>query len=424
MSVVPSFHEYFKDDPTQVHFRNEYKECALHVTDNQGNARRIDLDLFGCNDPSDLQRLQGASSWSIIWINDPAPMVDRGNAGVPEWVYDHAAYRSTRRSDTPSRLQLDLNYSEELHWTYKRLIMEPDIDPDAPLIVKRVFFTNYGELAALNEEARQMAIRVFSHDPTAKARYVEGRFAQFKPGKDVAPGYRKEIHLCPNIIVPAAGLECFASFDGWTNPTCVLGQITTHRRLIFIDSVRDEGSDIRTLLETQVAPILRSPKWNNKWRSWRICGDFSIATPDQSNRNHSAAKDIEAFFRKFERGPLKPRFEKGAARWADLERTFNYWLVHPDHKNRPMVYLSNDNHLLHKGLNGAWHYKMDNSGNIVGTTPVPDEISHVMSAWANAVYVLLGRVDRPADRRKEAVAMNAKLRNRANTYAVRGWRGA
>jgi len=415
ISVVPSFFEYFEVAPGQVHFKNENKELRIDVA----GGLKIEADLFGCNDPADLQRLQGASSWSLIWINDPAPMTERQNAGVPEVVYDHAAYRSTRRSGGPSRLQIDMNYAEETHWTYRRLILEPDIDPETPLIVKRVFHVPYAEIQVLNEEAMQMARRVFSHDETARARYVEGRFAEFKPGKNVAPGYRRAIHLCPSVIEPAAGLECFAFCDGWHNPTCVLGQITKSNRLVYIDTVRVEGSDISTLLETQVGPLLGNPKWKDKWRSWRIGGDRTMATPDQGNINHKSSEDVEKFFSQFGHGVYKPRFEGGPVTWREIERSFNYWLVHSNQNNDPMIYLSASNHLLDKGLNGAWHFKIDNSGNIVGTEPVKDEISHVMDAWANSVCVLLGsqivRVSKGAMKQ-----VTTKMRNRAKSYGSTG----
>src|SRR5208337_5032752 len=96
------------------------------------------------------------------------------------------------------------------------------------------------------------------------------------------------------------------------------------------------------------------------------------------------------FFAQFGHGVYKPRFEGGPVTWREIERTFNYWLIHNDPDNQPMIYISASNHLLDKGLNGAWHFKTDNSGNVVGTEPVKDEISHVMDAFANSVYVLLG----------------------------------
>jgi hypothetical protein len=417
ISVVPSFMEFFQAAPHHCQFKNEYKEMRINIA----GGYHIDADLFGCNDPADLQRLQGASSWSLIWINDPAPMTERGNAGVPEVVYEHAAYRSTRKSDSPSRLQIDMNYAEETHWTYRRLILEPDIDPDNPLIVKQVWHVPYSECFGYNEEAIQMASRVFK-DEASRARYVEGKFAEFKPGKGVAPAYRRAIHLCPAEIIPAEGLECFAFCDGWFNPTCILGQVTTARRLIYIDTVRAEGTDISTLLETQVGPLLRSPRWKNKWRSWRIGGDRTMATPDQGNIRHKASDDVEKFFKQFSGGVYPPRFEGGPVKWSDLSSSFNHWLLQRDPDNQPMIYLSRTNHLLDKALNGGWHYKVDNSGNIIGNEPVKNELSHIGDGWANSVYVQLGQTPR---RRADAAAIarqNLKWRQRAQSYAVQGGR--
>ena len=424
ISVVPSFFEFFQESPGEVNFKNENKELRINLD----GGHHIHADLFGCNDPADLQRLQGASSWSLIWINDPAPMTERGNAGVPEVVYDHAAYRAMRRSGAPGRLQIDMNYAEETHWTYRRLILEPDDDPATPLIHKRVFHVSYAETATLNEEAMQMAQRVFSHDPTAKARYVEGRFAEFKPGKEVAPGYRREIHLCPSVLMPGVGMESFAFCDGWHNPSVVLGQITKSNRLIFIDTVRAEGSDIASLLETQVGPLLRSPKWTDpmtkqgKWSSWRIGGDPSMATPDQGNIRHKSSQDVEKFFKQFGHGIYPPKFESGPVTWRERERTINYWLIHNDPRNRPMIYLSASNHLLDKGLNGAWHFQIDNSGNIRGNEPMKDEISHPMDAWSYAVCVLLGKVGLQKIDMAAMARQRMKQLHRAEAYAVQGGR--
>ena len=78
-SIVPSFYEFFQESPGMVRFKDENRYMIINLS----NGHKIEADLFGVNDPADLQRLQGASSWSLIWINDPAPMTEKGNAGVP-----------------------------------------------------------------------------------------------------------------------------------------------------------------------------------------------------------------------------------------------------------------------------------------------------------------------------------------------------
>lgn len=429
-SIVPSFYEFFQESPGMVRFKDENRYMIINLS----NGHKIEADLFGVNDPADLQRLQGASSWSLIWINDPAPMTEKGNAGVPESAYEHAAYRAMRKSRLPGRLQVDMNYAEETHWTYRRLILEPDIDPESPLIRKEVFHTHYDEVQSRNIEAEQMASRVF-RDEAARARYVEGRFAEFKPGRSVTPSYKRSVHLCPYIIAPAAGLDCFAFFDGWHNPSCILGQITQYNRMIFIDTCRLEGADVSTLLENQVGPLLYKPAWKNKWRSWRIGGDFSMNQPDQSNINHKVADDVEKFFENLLKNegadqnprfikvvsPIKflPKFEPGPSKWTTIEQTINKALLMRDPRNNPMVYLSATNHLLDKGLNGAWHYPVDNSGNVRSMKPQKDEISHVMDGWANAVSVVLG-TQAVTISRKAQKEQAAKIKARINSYGPGG----
>ena len=418
-SIVRSFNEYFQYAPRMVHFSNEDRKMTINLA----GGFKIEADLFGVNDPGDLQRLQGASSWSLIWINDPAPMVGSSNAGVPEWAFNHAAYRAMRKSDLPGRLQIDMNYGEELHWTTRRLLEAPDFNPDYPLIRKEVFHTSYAEVQARNLEAEQMAGFIFT-DEGDRARYVDGRPAEFKPGKTVAKTYKRADHLCTSIIHPHPALESFAFFDGWSNPACVLGQITKNNRLIYLDTVWLEGSDVATLLENQVGPLLHSPKWTDpetrqgKWRSWRIGGDFSMGIPDQGNIRHKTSDDVQNFFKQFDRGS-NPRFEAGASKWKYLRESIIYWLRQNDPERQPMIYLSADNRFLDKGLNGGWHYKTDNSGNAVETEPVKDLYSHICDAWANSVYVLLGKEPRKINA-WQYKDLNAKMRARANTYGVRG----
>jgi hypothetical protein len=415
ISLVPAFHEFFRNAPGAIKFSDEDRKLIINID------YGFELDLFGVNDPADMQRLQGASAWSFGWINDPAPMVERANAGVPEDAYEHAAYRATRADGTPSRLQIDLNYVEENHWTFRRLVMEPDIDPAAPDIRKEVFHVGDEEDATMNEESKQMARRVFKSE-AARARYVEGRYAEFRPGINVTPAYEREKHLCPSEIWPEDGLTCFAFFDGWHNPSCVLGQISKSNRLIYLDTLRLEGAAIDTLLTTQLGPLLRSPKWKDiKNSSWRIGGDWSMAIPDQGTRTNSAAQRVEEFFRRFVRG-FPPSFEKGPKAWHERETAANYWLIQNNAKGAPMIYLSNSNHLLDKGLSGAWHFKVDNSNNRLGTEPVNDSISHVCEAWVNSVYVLLGEVSTKVN--KGSVRRQAELmRRRAESYGYGPVRG-
>jgi hypothetical protein len=181
-------------------------------------------------------------------------------------------------------------------------------------------------------------------------------------------------------LTPARGLVSFRYYDSWHNPSCGLGQITTTGRLIFLDTFRLEGSDIRTLIKTQVIPALNSPRWKGKAKAWRDIGDFSMKQPDQSNRQESAARAVEDAF-----GTI---FESGPPRWEIMKLGFKRGL-NMNIMGMPAILLCPTNKLLHKALSGAWHYKTDNAGNITSTLPEKDEWSHIGDGWANGVNVLL-----------------------------------
>ena len=402
-STAVSIREFFDKYPVAYRFKNDDKELAIF------SQPRIDVRLFGIDDLGALSKLQGPE-YALIWLEEPAPMVDRINAGLSEEVFNAALVRCARQKGTEARLQISMNPADEDHWTHRRFIEDPDIDFENPLITKQVWFVPYGENQFVSETSRQAVKAAYKDDPAAYTRYVLGQFAAVYRGKKVTPEYNPLIHLAPGPLEPGRGLISFRYWDGWHNPTCGLGQITQTGRLVFLETLRLEGSDIRTLIETQVEPLLNSPRWKGKAKAWRDIGDFSMKQPDQSNRQESAARVVEDAFRTI--------FEAGPPRWEimklGLKRGFNTNIL-----GLPAIIVCPTNKLLHRGLSGAWHYKTDNAGNITNLLPEKDEISHVCDGFANGVNVLLptrGLGVFPGGRNQR----NERARKRANSYVTRG----
>ena len=417
LSIVPSIQEFFQEifpdiPPAKLYrFKNEYKELTIYTSP------RIEVDLFGIDDPASLSKLQGSSAYSLIWLNEPAPISDKANAGLSEDVFNVAVIRALRRKGTPGRLLVDMNPADDEHWTYRRFIEDDDFDPDFPLVQKQVWQVPYGENQHLKDESRQAAQKMYQNDPAAYARYVEGRFATIYRGKRVTPDYNPNIHQSPAPLAPAKGLVSFAYFDSWHSPACVLGQITSTGRLIFLNTLRLEGGDIRALIQNQVLPMINSPAWKDKPMSWRVGGDFTMKQPDQSNILESSARVVEAAFP----GCI---FQPGPSKWKHMVAGFTHALNHSV-IGLPAIYLCRNNTLLHKGLAGGWHYKTDNSGNVSRAEtvkPEKDKASHFCDAWANAVCVLLpiqSREINMADYRKKALA----IKQRVQSYTTRGAMG-
>jgi len=412
LSIVPSIQEFFREffpySSKFYRFKNEYKELTIKLP----GVPVITVDLFGIDDPASLERLKGSSAYSLIWLNEPAPIADKANAGLSEDVYKVAVVRAVRYKGAKGRLIVDMNPADMEHWTYRAFKLEPDVDPEFPLIQKQVWHVPYGENKHLKEESRQAAKRMYKDDPANYARYVKGEFATIPLGTKVTPAYNRIRHLSEFLLEPAPGLESFAFFDAWGNPSCVLGQITKNNRLIFLDTLRLLGSDIETLLELLVIPMIESPRWRGKAKAWRVGGDRTMLNMDQSSRLETAAKKVLRAF-------PGCTFEGGPTTWAMIEQHLPKVLRASDERGEPLILLSSDNNLLDKALGGGWHYKVNNQGQRVSTLPEKDENSHVGDAWANAVCVLLpSRVSKLPRGRARQAAMRAK--RRANSYAVGG----
>ena len=414
-SVVRSIEEFFQSSPGAFRFSDGYKKLTIFLKDKNKKSLNITADLFGIDDPAALSKLQGPE-YALIWLNEPAPMSDseRLSAGLSEDVFNAALVRCARQKGTKARLQVDMNPADEDHWTYRRFIEEDEIDTENPLITKAVFRVPYGENIYAKEVARQAVRAAYKDDPASYERYVLGQFAKIYKGPAVTPTYNRTKHLCPSPVIPAPGLVSFAFFDSWSNPACVLGQITQYNRLIFLNTLRLDGSDIETLIELQVIPLLESPLWKGKSKAWRIGGDPTMTNMDQSSRLVSAAKKVEKYF--------GARFEKGPTEWRMIQNHILWALRQPDQRGEPMILLSADNKLLDKALKGGWHYHINAQGNKTSTTPVKDEASHFCDAWAAAVCVLMpSRVvlKRSPGRSRE---LRQKSLRRAQTYAVQGGR--
>ena len=415
LSIVPSIQEFFEECPAAYRFHNEYKELTIY------SDPPITVDLFGIDDPASLSKLQGSSAWSFIWLNEPAPLADKANAGLSRDVYRTAVVRALRHKATPGLVMVDMNPADEDHWTYEEFLETPDFDEDFPLITKQVWHVPYGENPHLKEESRQAAMKMYAPGTPEYIRYVQGKFAPIQKGIAVTPHYDRTRHmiLAPNgkgwPLIPAGGLVGFASFDSWSNPACTLGQITQTNRLVFLDTLRLEDSDIETLMETMVVPMLESPRWKGVSRGWRICGDATMENMDQSSKNRTAARVVQKYF-------PGCRFEAGPREWNLIEPQLQYVFTHNDGRGEPLILLSGDNKLLDKGLAGAWHYRKNNSGERSSSIPVKDRASHFCDCLASAVCRLLpSRLEViPQENMDQYRQADMRQRQKACGYATQG----
>jgi hypothetical protein len=405
-STVPSIEKALlpKLGPKSYLFKDDFKLLTIF------SIPRVTLDLFGIDDPTSLGKLQGPE-YAWIMLEEPAPIAGAGrtNAGLSEDVFNAALVRCTRQEGTIGRLVVTMNPADEDHWTYRRFFEDPDIDPDNPLITKKVFRIKPGENTHVSELSRQAVRSAYKGDPSSLLRYAKGEFAPVYRGKKVTPEFSVKDHVYEAPLIPFPGLVGFRLWDGYGNPCVIMGQITQTGRAVFIDTFLIENSDIRVLIETKVLPAMGTPKWKDKCKAWRDIGDFSMLTPDQSNKQESAGKVVET--------QLHTVFERGPTKWEIMKIGLGHALRMKNEHGHHMVVINPENRLLIKALDGAWSYKVDNSGNQTSTIPQKSLWSHPGDAFANGVNVLFPSNEIKVDREKFK-KQRQQMIERASSYST------
>jgi len=407
-STVPSIKEILG---YWVNFHDDDKKMVIHSTPT------VTADLFGIDDEASLSKLQGPQ-YALIWLEEPAPIIEKANAGLPRSVFDMSIARAARQTGTTMRVQVTQNPADEDHWT-EEVANGPRIweeDPETGLqIIKEVFRIAYGENTYLNLKARLANKAAFRNDPGKYARYVDGIPAPVQKGERVTPFYNAKIHYAGRelpIIPNALGLRFY---DGYHHSVCIIAQYIPPGKIWIHAALWGDGLGIKELLEQRAVPILASPKFKGKIADWRDIGDPSMRTPDQSTTGESAAKRVERI--------LKTRFESGPTRWTYRIDPLRQALTSTCASDgAPLIQISSTAYDLHRALNGAWHWKCDNNGRRIGNLPVQREKhGDLGNALAYGVAVMMpSRALLPV---KQLRAINYNPLRRAMSYSTRPFPG-
>ncbi|HAJ26815.1 MAG TPA: hypothetical protein DCG53_06145 [Syntrophus sp. (in: bacteria)] len=387
-------------------FKNDYKKLFIKAE------FPVECDLFGIDDPASVSKLQGPQ-YGTIWLEEPAPIHEKANAGLPREVFDMSISRAGRQKGSIPNLQITQNPADENHWTTE-LQDEPYeymIADDGTVITKRTFHIRKGENKFLTALQRAMNQAAFKNDPGKWARYVEGKTATVHQGISVTPNYGPERHYSQKILPIYPNLECYRWWDGYQHPSCVIAQYNPAGQLVIHDAMVMVGAGVKELIGEKLQPLLMSPKYRDrKIPSWRDIGDPSMTTSDQSTNTMTAAKIIQQL--------LKTRFEKGPVRWNMRIEPINNALGRSISEGRPLIVISASAVPVHRALKGGWHYKVDNNGHRLGNEAVKNEADHVGNACGYGIAILLPyNVRDDYKKKKEEVDRAAKMK-RAASYGV------
>ena len=351
----------------------------------------IDVDLFGIDDLGALTKLQGGE-YSFIWLEEPAPMFERANAGLSEEVFTASLSRVARQRGAIPRLQITMNPADEDHWTHKRAIENPIMRPDdMPDIYTEVFFVKYGENPYLTSLQRQVAKAAFKDNPSLYRRYVEGEFAFVSQGEAVTPEYDPALHRSPLNLEPYPNVRGIRFYDSGHMLTCVIAQIhPITGRLIVYDTFTLENAGMIQLIRGLVKPAMATKY--KKVYDWIDTGDPALIIREMTNTEMSPAKVIER--------ELNTRYIPGVNDWATRVQAIKYVLT-----NQPLLLLSKNEELLHKALRGGWHYAKSNDGRILRDKAVKDRHSHASDAISQGLPRIINSGSfLPLHRQKEILA--------------------
>ncbi len=385
-------------------FHRDNQKMILHSNP------EVEMDLFGVSDAAALQRFQGLQV-SFVWIEEPAPIVERANAGVPRSVYEMSIARSGRQFGTHARVQITMNPATEEHWTAVEAALPNTLIRDEKTgveIRKEVFNIPYGENIYLPAASRLFNKQAFKDDPGKYERYVSGRFAEIRLGKEVTPWFNPEIHHASDELPVENGATGVMGWDGGLNCTVVVGQILGSRVVIH-DAYVGQQEGVVEVIDGFLTPLLASEKYRDKIPHWVCTGDPSLANRDQRSSADSAAREIE--------DRLNVSFDPGPVRFGERIDSLRRMLTSMPN-GMPMLLISRTARPVYRALNGGWHYKTDHQGRIFmqgggqkNATPVKDIHSHPGDAMS---YIAAHQAPVLNMRRK----LPPRPKSRAMGYAV------
>lgn len=311
------------------------------------------LNLFGIDDLASMSNLQGSEN-AIVWVEEPAPIYEVGNAGLREEVFDLACARGPREIGQWQRILISMNPASEDHWSFHRFIENPTDD-------MAIFHIPYGENPYLPSEERDRTKKAFAGRPDLYKRYVEGKFSFVTTGMAVTPEYREDFHRSQKILIPNPTLLTYRFWDGWLYPACVIGQLTNRGRFVVFDTLRGENMGMTQFVKQYVVPLV-----NQRYIQvprWRDIGDPNIANPDQSDSEKNAGQIINT--------ELHTSFEAGTPAFGPRREALKEALSR-NVDGLPLICLSRNEGMLHRALRGGWHYNVNASGKITSKTPEKD----------------------------------------------------
>jgi len=324
-----------------------------------------DAWLFGVDTVADLNRFQSMQLGGM-WFEEVAPAaMEEIGSGISEdtWLVGITSLRHP--VTTGRRAQITMNYPDEDHWSWIRFHEQGQ---------GSLFRIPRGENKHIDDDYRNNMAAALRNKPSMLARLVEGRPAQVTLGEAVTPEYKPDFHRSPVNLNPLKGVKVIRCWDGGLNPTCVFCQLTPRGRLFILDTLRGVNMGLTQLIESQVIPLITTRYKDIE--HWQDMGDPAMNERESSDSTSIASAPINKL--------LSASFEAGESSWTARREAIKE-LLGRNVDGEAMLYLSKHEGILHRALNGGWHYHKDHTGQVLRDKPVKDLHSHPADALTHMV---------------------------------------
>lgn len=369
----------------------------------------IHVDLMGIADLGALTKIQGGE-YAWVWLEEPAPILDKGNSGLPEEVFDVALSRTGRQPGSIGRMQITMNPADEDHWTYHKAIDDPinpigqkPTYPELDEISSFILNIPYGENVNLPPMSRAATKAAYKDRPDLLQRYVEGDWAFVQLGVKVVPEYNEKLHRTKVKLDPIGTLPVCRFWDAGLNPTVVFYQVTSRGFVHILDTLVGDNIGMRNFIRTRVKPLIAQRYAHVK--DWTDIGDPNASNREQSDDEVTASGIINS--------ELDASFINGDDRWEPrreaLKEIFSRMI-----DGEPMMKISCHEGTLNRALRGGWHYKKDNAGNVVREKPIKNHYSHPGDALSYGIAKL-----HPWTKSKQFTSDHTITKQRAASYTVK-----
>ncbi len=371
----------------------------------------VHLELFGVPDLSEMERVR--TECHGVWFEEPAPTMTMGDSAgmrVEAW---EMAITSQRMPSYHHPAIMSLNYPDEDHWTWTRFYPGKGRIGRHPSDRTRQWVrVPPGERAtpAQREEWRN-ALR---DRPDLLRRLLDGEPGTLLLGQQVAHGFREDVHVAVESVLPRPGEPLGFGVDFGLTPAVVIGQPARGLRRI-LAALPSERAGIKQHLDNAVIPWLadHAPWALNQSGMIYGCYDISGETPEEADIEHNAVRTLEE--------KLPGLWFPGPIEWDPRRHTLLSAMNH--HASPGNVSLQLDPihaRPLVKALSGQWYYPMDKSGQV--RKDAPKKPNHPWEDLGDAfIYWLWSLHGEPRSTRPIKVETEFSLDPHPHTLGARPW---